>query len=101
MNTTRLPILVNDLSHWLRNQIVAEVPTDLAVCEFECRKTKCFPDQWVCCERRLSRETGEHVPLASQRDGSGKSSETEGEFAGTKLASSVPGKFECESGGAA
>ena len=75
MNTTRLPVLVDDLCHWFRKQLVAEVPADLAVCEFECRKTECFSDEWVCCERRLSRETGELIPLASQRAGSGKSSE--------------------------
>lgn len=83
MNTTKLPVLVNELCHWLRNQIVAEVPADLAVCEFECRKTECFSDEWVCCERRLSREAREHMPLVSQREGSDQSSETEGEFVGT------------------
>ena len=59
MNTKKLPVLVDELSHWIRNQLVAEVPADLAVCEFECRKTECSLDEWVCCERRLSRAAGE------------------------------------------
>ena len=59
MNATRLPVLVGELCYWLRNQIVAEVPADLAVCEFECRKIECSSDEWICCERRTSRAAGE------------------------------------------
>ena len=59
MNATRLPVLLGELCDWLRNQIVAEVPADLAVCEFECRKTECSSDEWTCCERRISRGAGE------------------------------------------
>ena len=83
MNATRLPVLVGELCHWLRKQIVAEVPADLAVCEFECHKTQCFSDEWVCCEWRLLREPREHMPLLSQREGSGQSSVTEREFVNT------------------
>jgi hypothetical protein len=83
MHITRLPVLVGELSHWLRNQIVAEVPADLEVCEFDCRKTECFSDEWICCERRISRAAGELRPLVSQRERSGQSTETEDELVGT------------------
>ena len=64
MNTTKLPVLVNELCHWLRDQIVAEVPADLAVCEFECRKTECFSDEWVAVNGD-SREKLENICLWS------------------------------------
>ena len=37
---------------WLKVP-VAEVPEDVAVCEFECTKTECRLGDWECCERRL------------------------------------------------
>ena len=83
MNAIRLPDLVGELCDWLRNQIVAEVPADLAVCEFECRNTECRSEEWICCERRISRADGEHMLLVSQRERSGQSTETEGELVGT------------------
>lgn len=46
---------VRRLWTWLKAQYVAEVPEDIAVCEFDCRKTQCFYKQWTSCERRLSR----------------------------------------------
>jgi len=91
MNATRLPVLVGELCHWLRKQIVAEVPADLAVCEFECRKTECSSDEWICCERRISRAAGEHMTLVIQRERSGQITETEGELVGTiPISDSVP-----------
>lgn len=36
---------------WLRNQI-QEVPPELAVCEFECRRTDCTVRNWRVCPLR-------------------------------------------------
>jgi hypothetical protein len=36
---------------WL-SKLVPEVPEEVAVCEFECRKTECLMGNWVKCERR-------------------------------------------------
>jgi hypothetical protein len=38
---------------WLKGQIVQEVPEDVALCEFDCRKGQCRMGEWESCERRL------------------------------------------------
>jgi hypothetical protein len=37
---------------WLL-KFVPEVPEEIAVCEFDCRKTECLMGHWAQCERRL------------------------------------------------
>jgi len=37
---------------WLL-KFVPEVPDEIAVCEFDCRKTECLMGHWAQCERRL------------------------------------------------
>ncbi len=36
---------------WLL-KFVPEVPDEIAVCEFDCRKTECLMGNWMRCERR-------------------------------------------------
>jgi hypothetical protein len=36
---------------WLM-KFVAEVPKDVAACEFDCRKTECLMGHWEQCEWR-------------------------------------------------
>jgi hypothetical protein len=38
----------------LRQQSVADVPVELELCEFECRKPQCLKGEWEHCQRRLS-----------------------------------------------
>jgi hypothetical protein len=38
----------------LRQQSVADVPIELELCEFECRKPQCLKGEWEHCQRRLS-----------------------------------------------
>jgi len=52
-----------EFSHWLKAQWVAEVPEDLAICEFECRKSQCSFDNWAQCVRRVSNTRKELVHL--------------------------------------
>lgn len=52
------------LFHWLKIP-VAEVPDDIAVCEFECSKTECRRGDWHRCERRLRAAADE----SQERDG--------------------------------
>jgi len=47
---------------WVKGQIVGEVPQDIAMCEFDCRKGQCMQDEWETCERRLSGASGELKP---------------------------------------
>ncbi len=37
----------------LKRNLVQEVPEELAVCEFGCRKTECTMAQWATCRYRL------------------------------------------------
>jgi hypothetical protein len=50
------------LWQWLKGQWIREVPKDLALCEFECRKAQCFEGEWDTCQRRLSPASDELMP---------------------------------------
>jgi hypothetical protein len=39
---------------WLTGQLVSEVPLDIALCEYGCRKRQCLQEDWEHCERRLA-----------------------------------------------
>ena len=54
---------ISELTHRLRAQWVTEVPEDLAICEFECRKSQCSFDDWVQCVHRVSNIRKELVHL--------------------------------------
>jgi hypothetical protein len=54
MTLVGLRTSIIELCSWLKEQWVAEVPDDLAICEFECRKSKCSFDGWANCVRRMS-----------------------------------------------
>ncbi len=48
------------LMGWFRNlfpgsktNLVETVPNDIALCEFDCRKTQCSFGEWESCGRRL------------------------------------------------
>jgi hypothetical protein len=42
------------LINWLKIP-VAQVPDDIAVCEFECAEQECQLQDWEHCQRRLDR----------------------------------------------
>lgn len=44
--------MLRKLLSWLKNP-VAEVPEEIAACEFDCSKTECLFGDWLQCERRL------------------------------------------------
>jgi hypothetical protein len=46
----------------VQNQIIQDVPEDIAICEFDCRTGQCTQSQWESCERRLNRAEGELMP---------------------------------------
>jgi hypothetical protein len=58
---------VRRLWRWLKRQIVEDVPSDIAVCEYDCRKEQCLQSEWETCERRLSAAAGElHPPQETE-----------------------------------
>ena len=40
--------------HWATRQLASEVPLDIALCEYGCRKSQCLQEEWEHCEHRLS-----------------------------------------------
>src|SRR5271169_1638035 len=41
---------------WLRRWIVADVPADIAACEFDCKIVSCPDEKFDDCQRRLALE---------------------------------------------
>ena len=53
---------------WLENQFIQEIPADLALCEYECRKQDCTEADWLICERRITHaEAAEPVRIGRLR----------------------------------
>jgi hypothetical protein len=48
------PALLTRLGRWMKEQVVQQVPDDLAQCEYHCRKSQCRLDEWQSCEKRLT-----------------------------------------------
>ncbi len=53
MIDTNAKRVVRKAKHWLREQVVQDVPEDIALCHFDCRKGQCRMGEWESCERRL------------------------------------------------
>jgi hypothetical protein len=51
----------------LRAHVVDEVPDDLALCEFDCRRPQCAEAEWETCERRLRGAAGTLNPAGDRR----------------------------------
>jgi len=73
MNTNRPLVSIRQFGKWLKAQWIAEVPEELALCEFDCRKNQCASAEWAACQRRISKATGELIPAARAIDRSQKS----------------------------
>ncbi len=54
--------LFRRLRRWVTNQVIQEVPGDIALCEFDRRKQQCTIKEWATCERRISGASGELKP---------------------------------------
>jgi len=50
------------LWHWLKDQIVQEVPEDIGLCEYDCRKKQCIMGEWETCDRRMRKAEEELMP---------------------------------------
>ena len=53
------------LWQWVKDQIVREVPEDLVLCEYDCRKEQCNMGEWETCDRRQHDGAGELMPRRS------------------------------------
>ncbi len=50
------------LSQWAKEWMVQDVPEDIALCAFDCRKGECTSEEWESCERRQNKAAGELMP---------------------------------------
>ncbi len=46
----------------IKNQIVQDVPEEIALCEFDFHKQQCTEREWQTCPRRIARAAGELMP---------------------------------------
>ena len=51
---------ISRLQRWLTDQIIQDIPSDIAVCEYDCRKIQCTSVEWEACESRCAQP---HNPL--------------------------------------
>lgn len=47
---------------WTRDQLVGDVPIEMALCEFDCARGECSMEEWATCERRHAQAAGELMP---------------------------------------
>jgi len=62
------------LWRWLKDQIVQEVPEDIGLCEYDCRKKQCIMGEWETCDRRIRKGEGELMPRPGGDSAAGTSS---------------------------
>ena len=41
---------------WIKSEFIQEIPDDIALCEYDCRKEQCTQEEWLTCGRRVSRQ---------------------------------------------
>lgn len=54
--------LLRRFRRWVAARIVQEVPEDIAICAFDCKKGQCTDGEWAICDRRIKRAAGELWP---------------------------------------
>ena len=50
------------LQRLVKDHIICEVPGDIYLCEYDCRRLQCTAGEWATCERRLGAAAGELMP---------------------------------------
>jgi hypothetical protein len=85
---------------WLKGQIVGDVPPELGLCEFDCRKRECLLHEWEDCKNRLSylalpaNSGGHGTPLFGLIEADQKHKEIERESAERIAISHEPAKTD-------
>jgi len=46
----------------VQKQFIEDVPADIGLCEFDCRKPECSMGEWQNCDRRIVKAAGELSP---------------------------------------
>jgi hypothetical protein len=53
--------------HSVEAHVVGNVPPDLELCEFDCRKPRCSIGDWAACQRRI--DFASEIAKAARREG--------------------------------
>lgn len=51
----------------IKDQLVRDVPDEVAVCEFDCKKNQCLDGEWISCERRAAGELKPDSPIKPRK----------------------------------
>lgn len=64
--------LFRRLWQFVSRQAVDDVPEDVALCEYDCRRGQCMQDEWATCERRSRKGSGELFPAKKPGSSAGR-----------------------------
>jgi len=65
---SRIQRVLSRFRNWVKDQIVADVPEDLAICEFDCPQSQCCSSNWITCQLRITKGAGELRPAIRSAD---------------------------------
>lgn len=63
------PGLWNSCFRWFSGHLLGEVPDDIPLCAFDCKRAPGPEEEWATCERRIHRAAGELLPEPSFQGG--------------------------------
>jgi hypothetical protein len=61
-SVSKLNSVFRPIWRWFVDGIVQDVPENVSLCEFDCRKQHCTFNEWAICERRRRKASGELMP---------------------------------------
>ncbi len=56
------------LWEWIVGHWVSNVPAEIMVCEFECKKEQCLQGEWDTCEHRILRSAEQLLSREEDRE---------------------------------
>jgi hypothetical protein len=66
---SKAPGAWNSCFRWFSGHLLGEVPDDIALCAFDCKRAPGPEEEWATCERRINRAAAELMPEPSFQSG--------------------------------
>jgi hypothetical protein len=66
--TTEKISWIRQLWERIKSQIIQDVPTENAVCEYDCDKLECSDEKWTDCENRLRKPGDSRGSTAAEEE---------------------------------
>jgi hypothetical protein len=67
INVGKFEPLSRRVKRWFKEQLFQEIPEDIALCEFDCRKPQCRMGEWETCVRRLRFQQAHRLRQAAEQ----------------------------------